>query len=254
MGNNNILEINNLSKTFPGGTEALKNVSLSVPEGEFLVLIGASGAGKSTLLRCINGLNTITSGNVNVIEKNVKQLKRKEIRKLRRKIGMIFQSFNIVKRKRVLDNVLHGKLGYYGIRGILGLFTTEDKKEAFNILNRLGLADQAVKRADQLSGGQMQRVAIARAIMQKPKLILADEPVASLDPGSSDKVLGYLKRICKEDGITAIVSLHQMEYAREYADRIIGLTEGEVTFEGKAEDLDSEAIQDLYFEEEDDQQ
>ncbi|MFN2341342.1 MAG: phosphonate ABC transporter ATP-binding protein [Halanaerobium sp.] len=253
MGNN-ILEINNLTKTFPGGTEALKDVSLSVPEGEFLVLIGASGAGKSTLLRCINGLTPITSGDVNVIDKNVKNLKRKEIRKLRRKIGMIFQSFNIVKRKRVLDNVLHGKLGYYGLRGILGLFTEEDKREAFSILDRLGLAEQAVKRSDQLSGGQMQRVAIARAIMQKPKLILADEPVASLDPGSSDKVLGYLRRICKEDGITAIISLHQMEYARQYADRIVGLTEGEVTFEGTPADLDSAAIQDLYFEEEEDDQ
>lgn len=252
MGNN-ILEVKNLKKTFPGGTEALKDVSLSVPEGEFLVLIGASGAGKSTLLRCINGLNTITDGTVRVIDKDVGSLKRKGIRALRRKIGMIFQEFNIVKRKRVIDNVLHGKLGYYGLRGVLGLFTKEDKKEAFNILNRLGLAEQAVKRADQLSGGQKQRVAIARAIMQKPKLVLADEPVASLDPGSSDKVLGYLRKICKEDGITAIVSLHQMEYARQYADRIIGLTEGEVTFEGKPEDLDSEAIQDLYFEEEDDQ-
>ncbi len=252
--NKPLITVKDLHKTFPGGTQALNGVDLEVQEGEFLVLIGASGAGKSTLLRCLNGLNSVTSGEVEIDGVRVDQLKGKKLRALRRKVGMIFQEFNIVKRKRVLDNVLHGRLGYYGFRGVLGLFTMEDKKQAFNILDRLGLSNQAVKRADQLSGGQKQRVAIARSIMQNPKVILADEPVASLDPGSSDKVLGYLKKICHEEGITAIVSLHQMEYARQYADRIIGLTEGKVTFEGTGDDLDSGAIQELYFEAEEDEE
>ncbi len=249
-GNRVLIKITDLKKSFPGGTEALKGVNLEVYQGELLVIVGSSGAGKSTLLRCINGLTPITSGSIEVDGKQVEKLKGKELRQLRTQVGMIFQSFNIVNRKRVIDNALHGRLAYYGLRGVLGMFSYEDKKKAFDVLARLDLDRQAVKRADQLSGGQKQRVSIARAIMQDPKVLLADEPVASLDPGASSKVLGYLQKICREEGITAIVSLHQVDYARQYADRIIGLTEGLVTFEGMPEDLNDEAVQELYFENE----
>ncbi len=247
-GNRVLIKITDLKKSFPGGTEALKGVNLEVYQGELLVIVGSSGAGKSTLLRCINGLTPITSGSIEVDGKQVEKLKGRELRQLRTQVGMIFQSFNIVNRKRVIDNALHGRLAYYGLRGVLGMFSYEDKKKAFDVLARLDLDRQAVKRADQLSGGQKQRVSIARAIMQDPKVLLADEPVASLDPGASSKVLGYLQKICREEGITAIVSLHQVDYARQYADRIIGLTEGLVTFEGMPEDLNDEAVQELYFE------
>ncbi len=248
-----LIKISDLKKSFPGGTEALKGVSFDVYRGELLVIVGASGAGKSTLLRCINGLSAISSGSIVVDGIEVNGLKGKKLRQLRTDVGMIFQSFNIVNRKRVIDNALHGRLAYYGLRGVLGLYSFEDKKKAFEILARLDLEKQVAKRADQLSGGQKQRVAIARAIMQEPKVLLADEPVASLDPGASSKVLGYLHKICQEEDITAIVSLHQIDYARNYADRIIGLTEGVVTFEGGPEDLDDEAIQELYFNEEEEE-
>lgn len=245
-----IIRIENLHKTFPGGTQALRGVSLDVYQGEFLVLVGSSGAGKSTLLRSINGLNTITSGSVEVVGVDVKKCKGKRLRSLRREVGMIFQEFNIVKRKRVIDNVLHGQLGYAGLRGTLGLFSSQDKIKAYEILERLGLTEQVLKRADQLSGGQKQRVAIARSIMQGPKIILADEPVASLDPAASERVLGYLQRICQEEGITAIVSLHQVEYARTFAHRIIGLTDGKITFSGGVEELTDTMVKELYYERE----
>lgn len=242
-----LIEIEDLIKTYSGGTEALRGINMKVYKGEFLVIVGSSGAGKSTLLRCINGLTQLTSGKISVDGVEVDKLSKKELRKLRKNLGMIFQSFNIVPRKRVLDNVLHGLLADKGLKGVFGLFSREEKEQAFKILDTLGLANEAVKRADQLSGGQKQRVGIARALMQNPKAILADEPVASLDPGSSDKVLGYMSDICKSKGITSIVSLHQINYARQYADRIIGLTNGEVTFEGKPDDLNDEAVRTLYF-------
>lgn len=243
-----MLTITKLSKRYPDGTVALGNVNLTVPKGEFLVLLGRSGAGKSTLLRCINRLIDPTSGSIKVDGQATETLRGSALRRMRRQIGMIFQEFHLVKRKRVLDNVLNGRLGHkQGLAGSLGLFSEAEKRTAYGILARLDLEDQAFKRADQLSGGQKQRVAIARAMMQEPLLMLADEPVASLDPAASENVLGYLKRICKEEGITAVVSLHQVEYARQFADRIVALHGGEIIFDGLPDALDDTTVEGLYF-------
>lgn len=243
-----MLEITKVSKRYPDGTVALQDVNLSVPKGEFLVLLGRSGAGKSTLLRCINRLIDPTTGSILVDGTASEKLRGAKLRRLRRRIGMIFQEFHLVKRKRVIDNVLHGRLGHkQGVSGSLGIFTQDEKRAAYDILVRLDLEDQAFKRADQLSGGQKQRVAIARAMMQDPFLMLADEPVASLDPAASENVLGYLKKICKEEGITAVVSLHQVEYAREFADRIVALHGGEIIFDGLPAQLDDKTVERLYF-------
>ncbi|MBW6456619.1 MAG: phosphonate ABC transporter ATP-binding protein [Trueperaceae bacterium] len=240
----------NLSKRYRDGTLAVDDVSFDVQPGEFLVLVGRSGAGKSTLLRCVNRLIEPTEGDVLFEGRSVRPLRGRALRELRRDIGMIFQEFNLVRRKRVLDNVLHGRLGYYqGVRGAVGAFARSDVEAAVDILVRLGLDEQALKRADQLSGGQKQRVGIARAIAQSPKLVLADEPVASLDPASSENVLGFLRKICKEDGITAVVSLHQVEYAREFADRVVAMKGGRLVFDGLPGELTDERVKDLYFQE-----
>ena len=237
-----------LTKRYRDGTLAVDDVSFDVHPGEFLVLVGRSGAGKSTLLRCVNRLIEPSSGDIVFEGRSVLPLRGGKLRALRRDIGMIFQEFNLVRRKRVIDNVLHGRLGYYqGLRGAVGAFHRKDVEGAVDILVRLGLDEQALKRADQLSGGQKQRVGIARAIAQGPKLVLADEPVASLDPASSENVLGFLKKICKEDGITAIVSLHQVEYAREFADRVVAMRGGKLVFDGDPAGLTDERVQELYF-------
>lgn len=243
-----MISLSGLTKRYPDGTVALRNASLEVPQGEFLVLLGRSGAGKSTLLRCMNRLIDPTKGSITIDAIRVEKLRGGKLRKLRRRVGMIFQEFHLVKRKRVIDNVLHGRLGHKtGLSAALGLFNEAEKREAYDILTRLGLEDQAFKRADQLSGGQKQRVAIARAMMQNPVVMLADEPVASLDPAASENVLGYLKRICKEEGITAVVSLHQVEYARVFADRIVALSDGEIIFDGLPDELNDATVERLYF-------
>ena len=242
-----MIEIRDLSKRFADGTVAVDTLSLSVPRGEFLVLLGRSGAGKSTLLRCLNRLIEPTSGAVSIDGMRVDGMGQRRLRDLRRQVGMIFQDFHLVRRRRVLDNVLHGRLGYQNrFDAALGRFSDWEKRNAYDILSRLGLEDQAFKRADQLSGGQKQRVAIARALMQNPKIILADEPVASLDPAASENVLGHLRRICAEDGITAIVSLHQVEYARAFGERIVGLGDGQMIFDGPPGALDDRTVDGLY--------
>ena len=247
-----MISISGLTKRYPDGTVALRNASLEVPQGEFLVLLGRSGAGKSTLLRCMNRLIDPTEGTITIDGTQVEKLRGGALRKLRRRVGMIFQEFHLVKRKRVIDNVLHGRLGHKsGLPAALGLFSESEKREAYDILTRLGLEDQAFKRADQLSGGQKQRVAIARAMMQNPVVMLADEPVASLDPAASENVLGYLKRICKEEDITAVVSLHQVEYARIFADRILALSDGEIIFDGLPGELNDSTVERLYFRQQD---
>ena len=247
-----MIRTRNLTKRYADGTLALEDTSLDVPKGEFLVLLGRSGAGKSTLLRCLNRLIDPTSGSITIDGVQVERLRGRALRALRRRVGMIFQEFHLVKRKRVLDNVLHGRLGHKtGLAGAFGLFSEAEKREAYDILVRLGLEDQAFKRADQLSGGQKQRVAIARAMMQQPVVMLADEPVASLDPAASENVLGYLKRICKEEGITAVVSLHQVEYAKAFADRIVALSDGAIIFDGSPDGLDEATVDRLYFKAED---
>lgn len=242
-----ILKIQDLKKVYPDGTQALRGINVNINKGELVAVIGSSGAGKSTFLRCINRLNNSTGGSILFNEKEVTKARGKELRNIRREIGMVFQSFNLIKRSRTVKNVLHGRLGYVNsIKGGLGLFSEEDTKNALTMLGRVGLTDQAFKRADELSGGQQQRVGVARALAQKPKLLLADEPIASLDPASSERVMSYMKKICMEDGITAIVNLHQVEVAKQFATRIIGIKEGQIVFDGTARELTDEIIKYLY--------
>lgn len=243
-----ILQIKDLTKTYPDGTQALKKVNISIEKGELISIIGSSGAGKSTLLRCINKLVTSSSGSIHFNDQHeVTKAHGQELRKIRRQIGMVFQGFNLIKRSMTIKNVLHGRLGYMStIKGGLGLFSKEDTKDALAILARVGLQDQAFKRADELSGGQQQRVGVARALAQSPLLLLADEPIASLDPTSSERVMGYMKAIAEEDGITTIVNLHQVDFARKFATRIIGIKGGEVVFDGPPEQLSNQVTDKLY--------
>ncbi|MCL7746854.1 phosphonate ABC transporter ATP-binding protein [Halalkalibacter alkaliphilus] len=243
----NILEIKNLNKVYPDGTKALKNINFKAKKGEFIVVIGPSGAGKSTLLRSINRLSEPTDGEIIFLGENILKANKGKLRKIRRHIGMIFQGFNLVKRLPTVRNVLHGRLGYMSsIKGAFGMFDKNDVQKALEVLERVGLEEQAFKRADELSGGQQQRVAIARAINQSPSLILADEPIASLDPNSSQIVMDYLRKVCDEDGLTTIVNLHQVDIAKEYADRIIGVKDGEIFYDGSPRGLTDEVIQKLY--------
>ena len=253
-----ILEIKDLHQSYGATTPVLRAVSLKIEQGEFVGIIGLSGSGKSTLLRCINRLidassgaimvpRSMVSGDSNNGRADVLKLARPELRLLRRKIGMVFQQFNIAKRLSVIENVLSGGLGYQpALRSTLRIFSAEEQRQALANLKRVGLLDHAYKRADELSGGEQQRVAIARTLMQQPAIILADEPVSSLDPKLSRVVLDILKRVCKEDGITALVSLHTLELTREYADRVIGLKQGQVFFDGPVRDL-TEAIVDSVY-------
>lgn len=242
-----LLKVNNLSKDYKGGTKALKNVNFSVKEGEFISIIGPSGAGKSTLLRCINRIIDATEGKIIFNNIDVGSIKKKDLRSLRTKIGMIFQHYNLVNRLSVIENVLHGRLGYKStLAGIIGKYTEEEKIQAFKILGKLGLEDQAYKRCDQLSGGQKQRVGIARALVQNPKLILCDEPIASLDPNAAKVIMDHLKSINKEMGITCILNLHQVDVALKYSDRIIGINGGETVFNGKPSEITKEQIHEIY--------
>jgi phosphonate transport system ATP-binding protein len=245
-----VLRIENLCKTYPKGTQALKNVSFNVQEGEFLVVIGLSGSGKSTLLRCINRLIEPTSGKVYWDDEDLTALKGTELRMLRRKIGMIFQQFNLVKRSSVMTNVLSGRLGYANpFTASLGIWSAEDKARAMSALERVGIQDKADERADSLSGGQQQRVGIARALMQEPKLILADEPVASLDPVLSHSIMQYLEQLNKYDGATVICSLHFLDLVHRYATRVIALKDGEKVFEGLPPEINRERFKEIYGEE-----
>jgi len=253
-----ILEIKDLHKTYGAKTQVLRGINFQIEQGEFVCIIGLSGAGKSTLLRCVNRLIEASSGAVLVpralsgvsadgAKVDVLKLNAEELRLLRRKVGMVFQQFNIVKRLSVIENVLSGGLGYQpGLRSVLRIFSRDEKRRALTNLERVGLLDHAYKRADQLSGGEQQRVAIARTLMQQPAIILADEPVASLDPRLSRVVLDILKRVCGEDGITALVSLHALELTREYADRIIGLKQGQIFFDGRPRDLTDAIVDSVY--------
>ena len=233
-----MLEIRHLTKVYDDGTVALRDVSFSVPDGEFLVVIGLSGSGKSTLLRCINRLIDPTEGEIIWNGVDLAKLKGDDLRNVRRKIGMIFQQFNLVKRSSVLTNVMAGRLGYTSTwRSITGQFSPIDQQRARNALERLGITDQTDKRADELSGGQQQRVGIARALMQEPELILADEPVASLDPVLAHSILQHLERLNKEDKMTIICSLHYLDLVQRYSTSVIGLKEGRVVYQGSKQDI-----------------
>jgi phosphonate transport system ATP-binding protein len=237
----------NVSVVYPNGFKALKNINLEINDSEFVIVVGPSGAGKSTLIRTINGFVKISEGELIVNNKNIKELNEKELRALRREIGMIFQNFNLVKRISVLRNVLIGRLGYVStIRSIFNLFSKEDIELAFENLRRVGIEDKAYVRADQLSGGQQQRVAIARALTQKPKIILADEPVASLDPPTAKVVMDYLKKFNKELGITTIINLHDIDLVMEYGERVVGLRNGEIVYDGSVKNINEKTLKEIY--------
>lgn len=242
-----LLTVEELGKTYNSETKVLNNVSFKVEPGEFVSIIGPSGAGKSTLLRCINRMVEIDEGKVQFDHFDVGSLNKKDLRLLRTNIGMIFQHYNLVPRLSVIENVLHGRLGYKTtLQGVLGKFTELEKEQAFFLLKKLGIEEHAYKRCDQLSGGQQQRVGIARALIQEPKIILCDEPIASLDPNASKVIMDHLKSITLELNITCIVNLHQVEMARSYSDRIIGLKKGEVVFDGPSHRLQADNIDNIY--------
>ncbi len=245
-----MLEVRHLTKIFPNGTVALRDVSFTVADGEFLAVIGLSGSGKSTLLRCINRLIEPTSGQVIWNGVDITAASPRELRRIRRHIGMIFQQFNLVRRSSVLTNVLSGRLGYANPwLSLLHYFPPEDHQRAVAALERVGIADKIHSRADQLSGGQQQRVGIARALMQEPQLILADEPVASLDPVLAHSILQYLEQLNREEGITVICSLHFLDLVHRYATRVIGLKDGMLVFEGHPKELTRERFKEVYGEE-----
>lgn len=242
-----LLEMRNVIKCYSGTTLALDDISFSVAAGEFVSVIGPSGAGKSTLLRCINRMIEASSGEICFEGVPISQLGKKDLRKLRTRIGMVFQHYNLVDRLTVIENVLHGRLGYKStLAGIMGRYSQEEKKQALKIINILGLADQVYQRCDQLSGGQKQRVGIARALVQNPKMILCDEPIASLDPGSSKTIMDHLRNISSQMGITVLVNLHQVNVAMNYSDRIVGVNRGKVVFDGSPDQLTTEKIEEIY--------
>jgi phosphonate transport system ATP-binding protein len=242
-----MLRVEHLSKTYPNGTQALKDVSFEVEDGEFLAVIGLSGSGKSTLLRCINRLIEPTSGKIYWDDQDITAASSADMRKIRRQIGMVFQQFNLVKRASVLTNVLSGRLGYVDtFTSSLHMFSAADHQKAIGSLEQVGLEDKAHVRADSLSGGQQQRVGIARALMQDPKLILADEPVASLDPVLAHSILKYLEQLNKERGITVLCSLHFLDLVHRYATRAIALKDGEVVFQGLPKQIDDAQFKAIY--------
>lgn len=242
-----ILQVNKVEKFYNEETKVLRDISFEVFPGEFISIIGPSGAGKSTLLRCINRMVDFNQGTILFDEQNIGQLNKKELRKVRTKIGMIFQHYNLVPRLSVLENVLHGRFGYKTtLQGIFNRYTQKEKERAFFLLEKLGIAEHAYKRCDQLSGGQQQRVGICRALIQEPSLILCDEPIASLDPSSSKIIMDYLKMISSELGIAVVVNLHQVEIAQHYSDRIIGLNKGNIVFNDRSAVLTNVEIQNIY--------
>ena len=245
-----MLKVEHLTKVYPGGTVAVKDLSFEVEDGEFLVIIGLSGSGKSTLLRCINRLIDPTQGKITMDGIDITAAKGAELRHIRRHIGMIFQHFNLVKRSTVMTNVLNGRLGYLNPwMTTLGIFPHLEKDRARRALTRLGLDDKFESRADALSGGQQQRVGIARTLMQEPKLILADEPVASLDPVLAHSIMQYLEQLNKEDKVTVICSLHYLDLIQRYGTRVIGLKDGEKVFEGLPSEIDRAKFKEIYGEE-----
>ena len=236
-----------VGKKYPNGFQALEHVNLEIKDGEFVAIIGLSGAGKSTLLRTINKMNAATTGQVLVNGKDVSKLDGRELRELRRGIGMIFQSFNLVKRSSVYKNVLAGRVAYHStFKTLFGIFPEADKLIALEALEKMGILDKAYERADRLSGGQQQRVALARALAQNPKIILADEPVASLDPITTLAVMDDFKRINKEYGITIVANMHHVDLAVKYAERIIGLQAGKVVFDGPSDAIDEKKLVQIY--------
>lgn len=242
-----MIRFTDASVVYPGGVRALNKVNLEIPEGQMVVVVGLSGAGKSTLIRAVNGLVPLTSGSVTVGDTDVGSIGRKELRALRSGIGMIFQNFNLVKRTTVLNNVLMGRLHATPTwRSLTGVYPRSEIDIAMAALERVDIVDKAYVRASNLSGGQQQRVGIARALAQQPKVILADEPVASLDPPTSHVVMRDLQRINQELGITTLVNLHFLDLARRYGNRIIGLHDGNIVFDGPGAEADESVFREIY--------
>ncbi len=247
-----MIRLEHVTHSYANGTQALRDVSLELSGASFTVLIGPSGAGKSTLMRVLNGLVKPTQGRVWLSDVEVSRAPGALVRRERRKIGMVFQQFNLVRRSTALENVLLGRLGYNPVwRTTFRAYTRSDRELAMRLLERVGMADYAWQRADTLSGGQQQRVGIARALAQEPELILADEPISALDPKSSEQVMELLRNIQREDGIAVIANLHHLDAVREYAERVIALRKGSVVFDGRPEALTPEIARELYYGEED---
>jgi phosphonate transport system ATP-binding protein len=242
-----LLELKQVSKTYRGTKPALADVSFTVAPGEFVSIIGRSGAGKSTLLRCINRMIEASSGDIIFDGVNVSKLGARDLRKVRTRIGMIFQHYNLVNRLTVIENVLHGRLGYKStLAGVLGWYGEEEKRQAFQIISMLGLEEQVFQRCDQLSGGQKQRVGIARALIQNPRMILCDEPIASLDPSAAKIIMDHLRGVSSRLGITVVAVLQQVDVALKYSDRIIGVSNGRVIFDGRPSALTNDEVAAIY--------
>ena len=242
-----MIVFDHVSKTYPNGYQALKDINLTIEQGEFVASIGLSGAGKSTLIRTINRMHDITDGTLTVDGVNVMELKGARLRQFRRNIGMIFQSFNLVTRTTVIKNVLTSRVPELPFwRALLGAYPKEDKLEALEALDKVGILDKAFVRADQLSGGQQQRVALARTLAQNPKIILADEPVASLDPVTAKQVMDDFRRINREMNISVLINIHHVDLALQYADRVIGIKAGEVVYDGPASEVNEAVLAEVY--------
>ena len=242
-----MIRFKNVSVTYRGGVQALRNLNLTIDKGEFVVIVGLSGAGKSTMLRSVNGLVPASSGSITVEETEVVNASAAEIRNLRSGIGMIFQTFNLVNRTSVINNVLMGRLGRVPAwRSTLGLWSADDRERAMQALERVGIVEKAWVRASNLSGGQQQRVGIARALVQEPSVMLADEPVASLDPVTSRQVMSDLRRINRELGITTLINLHYLDLAQEFGGRLVGLRNGELVFDGDVREVDDQTFMEIY--------
>jgi len=242
-----MLEVTNLQVIYPNGVEALKSISLKAEQGEIVAIIGRSGAGKSTLLRCINGLQAPTNGQIILDGEDITRMNGAQIRRVRRHVGFIWQEYNLVERLSAMSNVLTGRLGYNSpISSFFGYFNAEHRAIALQNLERVGLLHRAKNRADKLSGGEKQRVAIARAISQNPKILLADEPVASLDPELSIQVMGDLARVAREVGVLTLINIHHVELAQQFADRVIGIAQGKVVFDGLPADLTTGILDQIY--------
>ncbi len=242
-----MLKVEHLTKVYEGGTLALEDVSFEVEDGEFLAVIGLSGSGKSTLLRCINRLIEPTEGRITWNGVDITEASQEDLRRIRRRIGMVFQHFNLVSRSKVTTNVLSGRLGYTNpAYSLINRFAKDDHARGQAQLERVGLTDRDDHRADALSGGQQQRVGIARAMIQEPEMILADEPVASLDPVLAHSIMQYLEQINQEDKVTILCSLHFLDLVEKYSQRVIALNDGRLVFEGTAAELDDERFKDIY--------
>ena len=242
-----MIKFDNVNKVYPNGLHALKNINLEIQQGEFVAIIGLSGAGKSTLLRTVNRMHDITDGVLTVNRQEVNNLKGKELRKFRRGIGMVFQSFNLVTRTSVIKNVLTSRVPDMPLwKSIIGLYSKEDKVIALEALDKVGILDKAYVRADQLSGGQQQRVALARTLAQNPEIILADEPVAALDPITAAQVMDDFKKINQELNMSVLINIHHVDLALKYADRVIGIKAGEIVYDGPSSEVTNDVLTQIY--------